>query len=560
MKYYLTLLILCFAAVPAFTQVEEKIGEAEIELRDSTISAEEYKQLAFSEARKNALSQMSDVVISQVEKENIGLGDYENEQIQTSFQSYSGGLVKMTEKIAEGTRKRGDKEYYYFKARFSRDMSFFKEIIMDVLEKSVKKRTLGGKISGEYTLEELLSEELSEEEDADGGSMTELYVDGLSMAGMDADIEIQLNGIKNYFRILSNNLSNELIYGQIIPGQSKTESADVQLDGSYTIRYDIGWKWSYDRGIKKEIRRFSKIYKDKFRKIVLNEIEKINSGNDAYKLELDKKGGLRIITRKPKIIMQLLSSAGKVIRETPIVDVFDNKVQHSLNFSIGRSELGNQSNYTLKIIKNGISKESLVFSQADSSDTDIKKRKVYDMYAFLLRKRNNSLKLMIEGLYAKNASNQASAGGVVSLGYRGWRHYLGVYAGLLPNPYPEKLKEAGNLYSFGLDYRYYLFTLPPKPTRDYDFSVMEKRHFFYPFAELQLGSLMQSGGANMTYSGYTGELRLGIRIGSSIHLSVGAAYINLSRKGEVISGELRNPPVPAGISGMVGTVRLGFSF
>ena len=62
MKYYLTLLTLCFAAAPAFAQVEEKTGEAEIELRDSTISAEEYKQLAFSEARKNALSQMSDVV------------------------------------------------------------------------------------------------------------------------------------------------------------------------------------------------------------------------------------------------------------------------------------------------------------------------------------------------------------------------------------------------------------------------------------------------------------------------------------------------------------------
>ena len=228
---------------------------------------------------------------------------------------------------------------------------------------------------------------------------------------------------------------------------------------------------------------------------------------------------------------------------------------------IERSELRLESNYTLKIANKGFTKKSLVFTESSSID----KRKVYDKYKDLSARENRKFALMLEGVYTKKSNGNTSLGGLVSLGYRYDHHYLGAYAGFLPNPYTKTLKQAGGQLSFGLDYRYYLFKVMPKPTRDYSISESENRpnRFlgidFYPFAALQLGQVRQSGGADMTYSGYTGELRLGLRMGGNIHLSVGTAYIKLTRKGEPI-GELRNPPVPVGISGMVGTVRLGFSF
>lgn len=550
--------MLLFTVTPAFTQVEEQIGEAEVELKDPTISIEDYQKLAFTKAQKNAIGKMADVIMSSAEKQEIGLGDYENEQIQTSFQFLGAGLVRVEEVMAEGTRKVGDKEYYYFKALFSRDMSFFKEMIMDALQKMFKQRKQIGKISGAYTLEELLAEEFAKGDDLEA-DMSEFYLDGLSTAGMDADIEIWIKGIKNYFKILDNRLSRGLVYGQVIPRGSKVESTNVRTKTDYDIRYDINWKWSHNKSIRKQISRFNqKIYNKKFKQVILREVEKINSENRGYRLELeDYKGKLSIVTREPRLTMQLLSNDGdRLIKSIDINHSFHQGSKHTLNFLIKRSELRFENNYTLKIANKDFTKKSLVFTES----SDIKKREVYDMYKFLLKKRNRRVNLIIEGVYAKNSINKASAGGVVSLGYRYDHHYWGACAGLLPNPYPETLKEAGNLYSFGLDYRYYLFTQPPKSTRDYNFSVTDKRHFFYPFAELQLGSLMQNGGADMTYSGYTGEFRLGLRMGQSVHLSVGAAYINLSRKGELRAGELRNPPVPADISGMVGTVRLGFSF
>ena len=563
MKCYIILFLLLFYAAPAFTQVEEKTGEAEIELKNPTISIEEYQERAYSKARKNAIGKMGDVIMSSAEKQEIGLGDYENEQIQTSFQSLGAGLVRVEEIIAEGTRKVGDREYYYFKARFSRDMSFFKGMITDALQKMFKQRKQQGKISDEYTLEELLAEEFAEGDDLEA-DMSEFYLDGLSTAGMDADIEIRKKGIENYFKILDNTLSRGLVYGQVIPRGSKAESTDIRADGSYKIRYDVNWKWSHNKSIRKQISRFNqKIYNKKFRQVILSELEKINSENRPYKLELDDDGDLSIVTREPKLTMELLSNDGnRFIKSTDIDRSFDQGAKRTSVFFIKRSELRLESNYTLKIAEKGFTKKSLVFSESSS----IEKRDVYDKYKYLSALENRRFVLILEAVYTKNSNSNTSAGGLLSLGYRYDNHYLGAYTGLLPNPYTKTLKEAGGQFSFGLDYRYYLFKVMPESTWDYGLLAPEKRPnrflgmYFYPFVALQLGQVRQSSGADMPYSGYTGELRLGLRIGEHVHLSIGGAYTNLKRKVELKGLELRNPPIPSAVSGTMATIRFGYSF
>lgn len=563
MKYCLILLMLCFAAAPALAQVEEKIGEAEVELKDTTINIEDYQKMAYAKAQKNAIGKMADVIMSSAEKQEIGLGDYENEEIRTSFQSLGAGLVRVEEIIAEGIRKVGDREYYYFKARFSRDMSAFKGMIMEALQKMFEQRKQSGKISDRYTLEELLAEEFAEGDELEA-DMSEFYLNGLSTAGMDADIEMRTNGIEYYFKILDNTLSRGLVYGQVIPRSSKVESTNVKKKTVYDIRYDINWKWSHNKSIRKQISRFNqKIYNKKFRQAILSEIEKINSENRGYKLELDNKGKLSIVTREPTLTMQLLSNDGdRLIKSIDINHSFDDQgSKQTLNFLIKRSELGLESNYTLKITSKGFTKKSLVFTESSK----VKKRQVYDKYKYLSALENQKFAIILEGVYTKNSSSNTSVGGLVSLGYRYNHHYLGAYAGLLPNPYTKTLKEAGGQFSFGLDYRYYLFKVMPESTRGYSLSEPEKRpnRFlgidFYPFVALQLGQVRQSGGADMAYRGYTGELRLGLRIGERLHLSIGGAYTNLKRKGELKAGELRNPPVPVGVSGTMATIRFGYS-